>query len=440
MESYVILNKPLEFKVNTTSDLIRDFIGFNYQPVTEETLKAELPVESAIVLPSLFSNLTRPNFGALLQDSNYFDFIPLILGNEYTRYEAEFAALAFNQSFSINIFNEGYDDFTISLDTDIKPALSLKASWDKESGLLTSFSTQFTFGDKSSTLILALKEIEQIRNPIETPISEYFITNSSSEYEIYYPKSSTESDLENLVYWITQLNQTVGLRFIFQEAGLNIDWDMYVYERRFDVYHKSSTDIHTTWLTFMPIFLIPTWERINGLSVLADSLWDQLHDSFIGFQFTLSGVTSTLYTINNLEFHTRYLEENSTHNLIWEINLDYISNNTQLAIPKYSISEFNLSLIGWLAYSQEGLLNSFSVEFHEDYSSYTQNITDLSVTEIEEDYYYNYKIESVAEGLSRPEFLTTEETSLFFGYKQIIFYSFLTYPIYRIIRKKRDKP
>ncbi|MCG3221808.1 MAG: hypothetical protein H7641_10550, partial [Candidatus Heimdallarchaeota archaeon] len=32
MESYVILNKPLEIELNTTSELLNDFIGFNYQP------------------------------------------------------------------------------------------------------------------------------------------------------------------------------------------------------------------------------------------------------------------------------------------------------------------------------------------------------------------------------------------------------------------------
>lgn len=93
---------------------------------------------------------------------------------------------------------------------------------------------------------------------------------------------------------------------------------------------------------------------------------------------------------------------------------------------------------GWLAYSQEGLLNGFSIEFHEDYNSYLQNITDLSIIEIEDDYYYNYFIESETEDITRPDFLVTDETAVFFGFKQIIFYSILTYPIYRRFRKKRD--
>ena len=438
MESYVILNKPLEIELNTTSELLNDFIGFNYQPITEETLHAELPIESSIVLPSLFTNITRPNFGALIQESNYFDFIPLILGNDYTRYEAEFTTLVLNQSFSINIFNEGYDEFTIALDVNIDPALSLKASWDKESGLLTSFSSHFTYGDQSSTLILSLKDIEEIKSPVEIPSSELFISNSSSDYLMDFQKSSTENQLDNMVYWVTQLNQTVGLRYLFTRAGLEIDWEMYVYEEQYDVYHRTSTAIHSTWLTFMPVVLIPAWQRVNGLSILANSLWTQLSDSFIGYQFTLSGVTTTLYTIQNLEFRMQYQEENSTHHLIWDISLDYISNNTQVVVPKYSIQEYNLSMNGWLAYTQEGLLNGFSIEFHEDYISYLQNITDLSIMEIENDYYYNYIIESETEDISRPDFLVTDETAGFFGFKQIIFYSIFTYPIYRRLRKKRD--
>ena len=260
MESYIILKEPIEFEINTASELLTDFIGFNYKPVTEKTLHAELPVDTSIVLPSLFANITRPNFGALVQESDCFDFIPLVLGNDYTRYEAEFATLSFNETFSINIFNEGYDDFTISLDID-NPALSLKASWDKDNGLLTSFSTQLTYGEKSSTLILSQRSIKNIRSPVEIPISEYFISNSSSDYQMNFQKNSTEDQLEELVYWITQLNQTVGLRYFFTRSGLEMDWDMYVYERRYDVYHKYSTDIHSTWLTFMPAALIPSWQR-----------------------------------------------------------------------------------------------------------------------------------------------------------------------------------
>lgn len=438
MESYVILNKPLEVELNTTSELLKDFIGYGYQPITEETLYAEIPKESSIVLPSLFTNITRPNFGALTQESNYFDFIPLILGNDYTRYEAEFTTLVLNQSFSINIFNEGYDEFTISLDIDLDPALSLKASWDKKSGLLTSFSSHFTFGDKSSTLILSLKDIEEIKSPVETPNSELFISNSSSDYLMDFQKSSTENQLDNMVYWVTQLNQTVGLRYLFTRSGLEIDWEMYIYEDQYDVYHRTSTAIHSTWLTFMPAAIIPAWQRVNGLSILANSLWTQLSDSFIGYQFTLSGVTTTLYTIQNLEFRMQYKEENSTHHLIWDISLDYISNNTQVVVPKYSIQEYNLSMNGWLAYSQEGLLNGFSIEFHEDYNSYLQNITDLSTIEIEDDYYYNYFIKSETEDITRPDFLVTDKTAVSFGFKQIIFYSILTYPIYRRFRKKRE--
>ena len=438
MESYVILNNQVQVELDTDSELLSNFIGFNYRPVKEETLFAELPQKSSFVLPRLFTNITRPNFGALIQESNYFDFIPLILGNDYTRYEAEFTTFALNQSFSINIYNEGYDEFTISLDLDIEPSLSLKASWDKESGLLTSFSSQFTFEKKSSTLILSLKNIEEIQSPIEELVLDFFITNSSSNYSLNLYDSSMEKQLIDLVYWVTQLNQTIGLKYLLAKSGLEMNWEMYVYEKMLDIYHGSSTDIHSTWLTFMPIVLIPAWERMNGISILANSLWEQLGESFLGYQFTLSGVTTTLFTIQNLDFRMQYQEDNSTHHLIWDISLDYISNTTHVVVPKYSIDKFNLSLSGWVAYSQEGLLNGFDITFHENFYSYIQNITDLSISEIKDDYYYNYNIESKPEGINRPEFLETEETALFFGIKQIVFYCIFAYPICRRIRKKRD--
>jgi len=431
MTNYVVLSNEMKLKLNTSSEFLKDLIGFNYEPVNEEILEVTTPERSAIDIPSIFTNLTRPNFGALMIDSNYFDFLPIILGEDYNRYEAEFTTLLLNQSFTVNIYNQGYDEFTIALDADIKPSISLRASWDKSSGVLTSFSLHITYGERTSVLILSLKEIVEVQSPIDIPVLYLFITNSSSNYMLIQHRNSTLNQLENWSFWVNQLNQTNGLRYLFFREGLEFDWDLYVYDKSNGIY-VSSSPIHSFWISFMPPVLIPVWQRYEGMVSLIQEVWNQLKETLVGYQFTLSGVTSSLYTLRNIDFRIEHQIIDDVHHLIWDFSFDYQSNNTQVVIPRIAIQEVNFNMSGWLAYSDEGKLKGFSLNYQEHYFSYY----DPAETDLGNNYYYEYYLES-AENITQPSFQETERTSFSFKFEQIIFYSILLYPIYRRRRKKK---
>ncbi|MCK5304926.1 MAG: hypothetical protein KAJ72_06730, partial [Candidatus Heimdallarchaeota archaeon] len=119
IETHVLLKESLEIVIDSTSDVILDLIDFNFQPVGEEIINVVLPAGTNIVVPKIFTNITRPNFGSMLQNLDIFDFLPIVLDYDYTRFEAEFTALVLDQTFSVNVFNQGYDDFTVSLEANI---------------------------------------------------------------------------------------------------------------------------------------------------------------------------------------------------------------------------------------------------------------------------------------------------------------------------------
>ncbi|MHA1801942.1 MAG: hypothetical protein ACTSWJ_09415, partial [Candidatus Heimdallarchaeaceae archaeon] len=230
IETHILLTEPIEVEVDTTSDIILDLIGFDFQPVDNEIINVVLPKGTSIVVPKIFTNITRPNFGSMLENQDIFDFLPIVLDYDYTRFEAEFATLVLDQTFSVNVFNQGYDDFTVSLEANIEPAISIKASWNKESGILKSFASHITSGNESTTLIFSLKNYETIESPIDNPVIEFFINNSQADFELYKVQSSTEDQLRNWANWINQLNQTVGMQYSLSESGLDFDWSMRIYD------------------------------------------------------------------------------------------------------------------------------------------------------------------------------------------------------------------
>ncbi|MHA2357941.1 MAG: hypothetical protein ACXABK_04150 [Candidatus Heimdallarchaeaceae archaeon] len=422
MTNYVVLSNQMKLKIDTSSEFLRNLIGFNYEPVSEEVIEITTPVESAIDVPSIFTNLTRPNFGALMVDINYFDFLPVILGEDYDRYEAEFTTLLLNQSFTVNIYNQGYDEFTIALDADIDPAISLRASWDKTNGVLTSLSLHITYGERTSVL-----------SPIDIPVMHLFITNSSSSYMLIQHRNSTQNQLENWSFWVNQLNQTEGLRYLFYREGLEFDWNLYVYDDSSGTY-TSSSPIHSFWISFIPPVLIPVWKRYEGMISLIEEVWQQLKETLVGYQFTLSGVTSSLYTLRDMDFRIEYQLIDNVHHLIWDFSFDYQSNNTQVVVPRIAIQEISMNMSGWLAYSEEGILEGFSIDYQEHYYSYY----DPPETDLGNNYYYEYYLES-AENITQPTFVETEKTSFPFKLEQIIFYSVLIYAICRKRRRRRKK-
>ncbi|MHA1668650.1 MAG: hypothetical protein ACTSUR_08335, partial [Candidatus Heimdallarchaeaceae archaeon] len=228
-DSYLLTGEIINLQINTSSQFLKDATGFNFQPVESEEIPIDLPQGSSFVLPNIFSNITRPNFGSLLKRSNFFDFLPIILGEDYERYEAEFTTLTLNQSFSASIFNENYDEFSLALDINLNPSISIKASWNKENGLLTAFSLHVVENNKSSIFVISLKEINPIVSPLESNRIDYFITNSFADYTIFQQRNSTEDQLNNWAYWVNQLNQTNGFRYNFIFSGLDIKTILYIY-------------------------------------------------------------------------------------------------------------------------------------------------------------------------------------------------------------------
>ncbi|MCE7742139.1 MAG: hypothetical protein GOP50_06740 [Candidatus Heimdallarchaeota archaeon] len=437
-ENYVELSGSLTASIDMGGEFLTDLIGFNYHPVEPKVLEAELPETSTIYLPNIFTNITRPNFGSLMTNLDYFDFLPFIIGNDFNRYEAEFSSLILNESFTVNVYNQDYEEFTISLDIDLETPLKMKATWDKHSGLLLSLSLHFIYDERSSVFIIALNNYEEIQTPITQPDKTFFITNSSANYEVFTEDVGTELRLEEWKTWFDQLNQTFGLRYSFAHEGLNFDEYLMVYNQEDEMYYPS-TPIHDSWISFLPPAVIPIWDSYIGAVNLIESIWTQLEEEINNFEFILSGVTSTLYSFQDADLHLEYQFNDGLHQLLWYGALHYISNNTRKVVPSYAVTEISFETDGWLAYSQEGLLEGFSFYFSEFYNSYLQNITDFSITETYDNYYYDYFLESKPENITEPYFTETNETAINVSILQIVFYSIVAYSYLRKNRKKREK-
>ena len=431
IETHILLTEPIEVEVDTTSDIILDLIGFDFQPVDNEIINVVLPKGTSIVVPKIFTNITRPNFGSMLENQDIFDFLPIVLDYDYTRFEAEFATLVLDQTFSVNVFNQGYDDFTVSLEANIEPAISIKASWNKESGILKSFASHITSGNESTTLIFSLKNYETIESPIDNPVIEFFINNSQADFELYKVQSSTEDQLRNWANWINQLNQTVGMQYSLSESGLDFDWSMRIYDALNRMY-TTNTPIHNSWTALMPPILLPLWERFEGTIILIQELFSQLEDTLNGYQFLLKGVTNTLYTIQKAALDIEYLYSENVHNVIWDLSFKYQANNTQTVIPRIFINEAYFNTTGWLAFSDEGILIGFSHTFQEHIHSYY----DPEETFLGKNYFFEYLIESNILNLTIPTFEPDLNNTSFSNIVQIVFYVLLVYFIWKKRRKK----
>ncbi|MHA1202048.1 MAG: hypothetical protein ACTSQ4_05960 [Candidatus Heimdallarchaeaceae archaeon] len=431
IETHILLTESIEVVVDTTSDIILDLIDFNFQPVGEEIINVVLPAGTSIVVPKIFTNITRPNFGSMLENLDIFDFLPIVLDYDYTRFEAEFTALVLDQTFSVNVFNQGYEDFTVSLEANIEPAVSMKASWNKESGILKSFSSHITFGNESTTLILSLKDYEEIDSPIDVPVIGFFINNSHADFELYKGSSLIEDQLRDWAIWVNQLNQTVGIQYSLFESGLDFDWNMRIYDS-INHFYTTNTPIHNSWTALMPPILLPLWERFGGTIILIQELFNQLEDMLNGYQFLLKGVTDTLFTIEKAELDIEYHYTDNIHNVIWDLSLKYQANNTQTVIPRIFVNEVYYNTSGWLAYSDEGLLKGFSHSFQEYFHSY------YNPEEIDKgnNYFFEYLIESNALNLTIPSFQSDLNNTSFSNMAQIVFYVLLVYFIWR---KRRHK-
>ncbi len=437
IENYIITTEPLQIEMDTNSDFITDFLWFDYEPVEEEIIQAEIPEFSSIFLPKIFSNITRPNFAALVKEADYFNFLPFILGDDYNRYEAEFTALLLNQSFSINIFNQDYDEFMLSLDMKLDTSISLRASWDKASGLLKSFSFQFAYGGRSSVFVLSFVDFKEIISPVIGPNLELFITNSSADYVLYRYQSAIDAQLSELTNLVNLMNQTIGVKYQLIRNALEFEWDMLIFDKQHNV-NSTTTPLHQSVLEQFPPVVIPLWDRYIGVITLIESLWEQMKDTINGYQFIFTGTTSSLYTIRSANMKVDHQIIDSVQHVIWEISYDIQENNTQLVDPRIFVQESQINISGWLAYSNLGRLEGFALFYQKDFHSFHDYVYDdpSYIVEIS-DYVYDFYIESEANNLTIPAFQEVEESNYSFLLGQIIFYCILTYSIYRKRKRKR---
>jgi len=304
--------------------------------------------------------------------------------------------------------------------------------------ILLSLSLHFIYDNRSSVFIISLNSYEEIQTPTSVPHKSYFISNSSAGYEVFEEDPATEQRLEEWKGWFDQLNQTVGIRYSFSNQGLDFETYLTVYNSETEQY-SSATPIHDSWITFLPPAVIPIWDSYIGVINLIKSIWTQLEQEINGFEFILSGVTSTKYSIQCADLHLEYQMNEGLHQLIWYGALSYKSNNTRKVVPSYAVTEISFETEGWLAYSQGGLLEGFSFYFSEFYNSYLQNFTDYSITETFDNYYYDYFLESKPENMTEPYFTETNESAVSISILQIVFYSIIAYFYLRKNRKKREK-
>jgi hypothetical protein len=433
-ECYFITSDPVKVELNTSSEFLTSFIGYNYRPVESKIIQAELPVTSSFYIPNIFTNITRPNFASIVEEINYFDFLPIILNDNYERFEAEFASLVLEQSFSAKIYNQGYNEFTVSLDVDIEPAISMRASWDKSNGLLTSFSLHIIYGNKKSNLVLSLVEYKEIISPAIIPVKMMYITDSYANYTLYQQKNSTEVRLEEWKHFINLLNQTYGLRYSFARSGLEFDWNLYVFDAENSLFTQSHP-LQNSIITVIPPALIPVWDRYSGMVHLIDNVWKQLQETLVGFQFIVSGVSQSLFTLRDANLRMEYFFEENIHHLIWEVSYDFQEINTLTLEIQDLIKEIKTNMTGWIAYTNEGDLIGVSCFFQEHFHAYYVP----AEPDYGNNYHYEFYIKSIPENITIPEFTEVEKTSFTSNLLQIIFYSIIVIPIYRVRGKKKDK-
>ena len=438
-ENYIILSNTIDASFNTNGEFLKDLIGFNYQPLEPKILKAKIPKDSSIYIPNIFTNITRPNFGGLVKNLNYFDFLPFIIGNDFKRYEAEFTSLLLNESFSVNVYNQDSKEFTISLNIALETTpIKIKATWNKETGVLLSLSLHFIYENKSSVFIISLKKYEEILSPLTVPQKSYFITNSLADYAVYDNDYSTEQRLEEWKIWFVQLNQSIGLKYLLSNEGLDFTTKMLVYNNSTHNY-QSSTPIHDSWIAFLPPALIPIWGDYIGAVKLIQGIWEQFEEELNGFKFILSGITDSLYSIESVDLHLEYQFNEGLHELLWSGALHYTVNNTRTVIPSFVVTDISFETQGWLAYTQKGMLEGFSFYYKEFYHTFLQDYSNLSIITTYDNYYYEYLLESKPENMTRPIFTEVKKTTFTTPIMQIIFYSVIVYAYIKKNKKKREK-
>ncbi|MHA1116290.1 MAG: hypothetical protein ACTSPJ_08985, partial [Candidatus Heimdallarchaeaceae archaeon] len=265
-DNYIQLKNNLEFSSELSKLLSQIKIGKNYlEPTEDKEISAILPYNSTIPIPRIFTQVTFPNFNSIISSNNFFDFLPIILGNEYERYEAEFSFLQLTGNFTVNVYNKLLDYFTVSIRKS-DSSLIIKSSWNKNNGLLQSLSIQFKYGDITNLFSIEYKNFKEIQSPEGSDIISFFITNSTADLDFYNGPNTKRSQLENATSLINEINNTEAFQYLIQNnGGLSLSWTWQVLDPLTEEYVEPSILQETTFLSQMQPVIIPDWDMNKGI-------------------------------------------------------------------------------------------------------------------------------------------------------------------------------
>ncbi len=421
IENYLTTTRQLTLILNTSSPLLGQLIHENYQAVSNKTISVAIPKGTSLPLPFLFSTITRPDFGKLLEEEiglESLNFLPFILGKDKNRYEAEFASLALLDNMSVNILNDGHKQFSLAITYASEIFFSFRVTWDKQTGLMKTFSINFQYEDKESVLAFRFKEINRINKDISNENQSFFISNSFANYKHIIFNENMDNSLKNLKESINSINNTQGLLFEHKNNnGLELNYNQLFLQNK--EYTKSSP-ISSTLLQYLLPWIIPTWDKWDGMLIFVQSLLGQLEHEMDPFQFLLTGPsTDTLFTLGDMSFDFELRMNNSIRYFLGEFNIWIQKNNTQTVFQRTHVQEFTYNISTWLAYSSTGELVGFSISAKQHISNYFDPLEYRWHYE----YIFDYIIESSNNTISPPdkEIEHTEKTSF-----QLNFYLLLT--------------
>lgn len=440
IENYLTINNQLTLILNTSSPLLEQLIHESYQAVSNETISVAIPKGTVLPLPFLFSTITRPDFGKLLEGEiglESLDFLPFILGKDIHRYEAEFASLALLDNMTVNILNEGHNQFSLSITYDSEIFFSFRVTWDKHTGLMRTFSFNFQYENKEILLAFRFKEINRINKEISDENQSFFISNSFANYKHIIFNENMDNSLKKLKESITSINNTQGLLFEHKNNnGLELNYDQLFLQ---DGEYTKSSPISSTLLRYLLPWIIPTWDKWDGMFIFVQSLLKQLEHEMDTFQFLLTGPsTDTLFTIGDMFFDFECRMNNSIRYFFGEFNIWIQKNNTQTVFQRTHVQEFTYNISTWLAYSSTGELVGFSISAKQHISNYFDPVEYRWHYE----FIFDYMIESSNNTVSPPdkEIEPTEKTSFQFSV-QLNFYLLATICLIlkRIKKYRRDE-
>ncbi|MHA1303118.1 MAG: hypothetical protein ACTSPI_05380 [Candidatus Heimdallarchaeaceae archaeon] len=397
-----------------------------------EIIETEIPTNSSIFVPNIFTPLTRPNFAALVKDMNIFDFLPIILGTDYNRYEAEFTTLALNGDYSVNIFNQGYDEFTIALKSTTNSSFSIKVSWNKETGVLSSFSLHISVNNKSNIFSIQYEDYTIINSPVQESNISFLITNSYAFNTFYYGRDTIKNNLNEKCSFINQLNNTEALFYeIYGIEGLDFALNWSVLNPESGEY-EINTPLHSTVLALIQPLILPIWRMNEGIIDFVSVLWNQIDEKFKDYKLILSNKTT--YYISNSNLVLQKQKKDNVYYVLSSYQIRFQRNETNILAQRVEAQSWDLNISLWLAYSSGGQLVGFSTKYSELYHYFFDPPSSDINREIK--YYWEYLIESIPSNISIPTFTTDVQQSPFiFFFESLLILNGIMF----VTRKKRKQ-